>query len=168
MKLTIPVAIVSLIVMTGDWYGFLLFTFIAPILFLWMFVNYYEEINVVQGLGRTFSLVSGNFGSLLGLFVILVLIGILFYGLIDTTFIWFFFEMIGWNISLEQTVMDQVLSMILAFSSIFFMSLIYVIMTTGAGLIYFTLLEIEEAPSLKERIKNIGIRKRIQGMEAEG
>ncbi len=168
MKLMLPVALISMIIMIGEWYAFLLFTFIGPIIFLWMFVNYYEEVNVFQGLGKTFSLVSGNFGSLIGLYVILVLIGGLFYGFIDTAFIWFFFEMIGWNLSLEQTAMDQVLSMLLAFSSLFFMSLIYVIMALGAGLIYFTLLEIEEAPSLKKRIKYIGYRKRIQGMEAEG
>ena len=167
-KLLIPIAIISLILMTGNWYTFLLFVFIAPILFLWMFINYYEEVNIFKGLGRTFSLISGNYGNLIGLFVLLVLIGVLFYGFIDTVLLWLFFDMIGWNLSLEQSVMDQVLSMLLAFTSIFFMSLIYVIMSIGGGLIYFSLLEIEEAPNLKERIKDIGIRKRIQGIEAEG
>ncbi|MFT5384591.1 MAG: hypothetical protein ACI81W_001992, partial [Saprospiraceae bacterium] len=168
LKLLIPVAMISLMMMTGDWYTFLLFVFLAPILFLWMFINYYEEVNIFRGLGRTFSLISGNYGSLISLSVLLVLIGILFYGFIDTVLVWLFFDMIGWNLSLEQSAMDQFLSMLLAFISIFFMSLIYVIMCIGGGLIYFTILEIEEAPSLKERIKNIGIRKRIQGIEAEG
>ncbi len=168
LKMLFPATLISLIIMTGAWYTFLLFTFIAPIIYLWMFVNYWEEINIFQGLGKTFSLISGNFGVLIGLYVLLVLIGILFYGFMDTTFLWFFFDMIGWNLSLEQNTMDEVLSMLLAFSSIFFMTLIYTIMTIGGGLLYFTLLEIEEAPSLKEQIKYIGVRKRIQGMEAEG
>lgn len=167
-KLLVPATLISIILMTGSWYTFLLFSFVAPILFLWMFVNYYEETNILQGLGRTLSLVSGNYGNLIGLYLLLVLISVLFYGFIDTVLIWLFFDMIGWNLSLEQSLMDQVLSMLLAFTSIFFISLIYVIMTIGGGLIYFSLLEIEEAPSLKERIKQIGISKRIQGMEAEG
>lgn len=168
LKLLIPVALISMILMTGSWYTFLLFGFIAPIIFLWMFVNYWEEVNIIQGLGRSISLISGNFSVLIGLYLLLVLISILFYAFMDTALLWFFFEMVGWNLSLEQTVMDQVLSMLLAFSSIFFMSLIYIIMVIGGGLVYFTLLEIEEAPSLKERIKHIGLRKRIQGMDAEG
>jgi len=167
-KMLFPVSLISLIIMTGDWYTFLLFIFISPIIFLWMFVNYWEEINIFQGLGKTFSLLSGNFGILVGLYVLLILISVLFYGFMDTALLWFFFDMIGWNISLEQNTMDQILSMLLAFTSVFFMSLIYIIMTIGGGLVYFTLLEIEEAPSLKERIKQIGIQKRIQGIEAEG
>jgi hypothetical protein len=47
------------------------------------------------------------------------------------------------------------------------MSLIMSMMTIGHSLQYYTLLEIEEAPSLKEKIKYIGGIKRIQGMEAE-
>lgn len=168
LKMLFPVALISLIIMTGSWYSFLLFAFISPIIYLWIFVNYWEEVNIFQGLGKTFSLISGNFSILIGLYVLLVLIGILFYGFMDTILLWFFFDMIGWNLSLEQNTMDQILSMLLAFTSIFFMSLIYTIMTLGAGLMYFTLLEIEEAPSLKEKIKHIGLRKRIQGMDAEG
>ncbi len=168
LKMLIPISLTSLIVMTGSWYTFLLFTFLTPLLFLWAFVNYFEEVNIFQGLGKTFSLISGNFGILIGLYILLVLIGILFYAFIDTVLLWFFFDMIGWNLSLEQTAMDKVLSMLLAFTSIFFISLVYVIMAIGGGLAYFTLLEIEEAPSLKERIKYIGKRKRIQGLEAEG
>ncbi len=168
LKMLFPVGIITLILMTGSWYTILLFTFITPILFLWMFVSYYEEINIIQGLGKTFGLVSGNFSTLIGLYILLVLISVLFYGFMDTFLLWFFFDMIGWNVSLDETSMDQFLSMLLAFTSVFFMSLIFIIMTIGGGLIYFTLLEIEEAPSLKEQIKNIGVRRRIQGMEAEG
>lgn len=168
LKMIVPIALVSLIVITGSWFTFLLFAFISPLLFLWAYVNYWEEVNIFQGLGKTFTLISGNFGVLLGLYILLVLIGILFYAFMDTVLLWFFFDMIGWNLSLEQTTMDQVLSMLLAFTSIFFISLVYVIMAIGGGLVYFTLLEIEEAPSLKERIKHIGKRRRIQGLEAEG
>ena len=168
LKILFPIALILLMLMTSAWYTVLLFTFIAPILFLWMFVNYWENVNIVQGLGKTISLISGNFGVLIGLYLLLVLIGVLFYAFTDAGLLWFFFDMIGWNLSFEQTMMDQILSMMLAFTSIFFISLIYIIMAIGGGLVYFTLLEIEEAPSLKEQIKYIGLRRRIQGMDAEG
>jgi hypothetical protein len=40
-------------------------------------------------------------------------------------------------------------------------------MVIGQSLQYYTLLEIEEAPGLKEKIKYIGGSQRIQGMEKE-
>jgi len=40
-------------------------------------------------------------------------------------------------------------------------------MVVGLSLQYYTLLEIEEAPGLKEKIKFIGREKMIQGMEKE-
>ncbi len=167
-KMTIPIGLIMLIMSTGDWYTILLFTFVAPILFLWIFINYYENINIIQGLGRTFSLLSGNISHLLGLFVILILVGLLFYGILDTFLLWFFIDMIGWNIAADQSTMDVVFALLLSFTSIFFLSLIFTIMSLGAGLLYFSLLEIEDAPSLKARIKQIGQRRRIQGIEAEG
>lgn len=167
-KMLIPVGLILLIMATGDWYTAFLFAFITPILFLWTFVSYHEEINIIKGLGRTFSLLSGNVGHLFGLFILLLLIGLLFYGILDTFLLWFFIDMIGWNISVEQNTMDAIFTLLLAFTSVFFLSLIFTIMSLGAGLLYFSLLEIEDAPSLKAKIKLIGQRRRIQGMEAEG
>ena len=63
--------------------------------------------------------------------------------------------------------MTAFLSILLAFTSIFFISLIFSMMVVGQSLQYYTLLEIEEAPDLKERIKFIGREKLIQGMVKE-
>jgi uncharacterized membrane protein SpoIIM required for sporulation len=166
-KMILPIGLILLIIATGNWYTLFLFAFVAPILFLWTFINYYEEINVFQGLGRTFSLLSGNVVHLFGLFTLLILVGLLFYGIMDTFLLWFFIDMIGWNLSMDQNTMDAVFVLLLAFTSVFFLSLIFTIMSLGAGLLYFSLIEIEDAPSLKARIKQIGQRRRIQGIEAE-
>ncbi len=167
-KILIPLTLVQLIMMTNDWYTLFLFFFAVPLLILWAYIIIWERGGIIQSLGRTFSLAGNNFGRVLSLFFIFYLTGILFYTFIDTGLLWFYFDVIGWNFSLDKATMDQFLSFLLAFTSIFFISLIFSMMVIGQSLQYYTLLEIEEAPSLKEKIKYIGREKRIQGMEAEG
>lgn len=167
-KILVPVTLVQLIMMTGSWYTFFLAFFAFPVLLLWVYVTIWERTGMLKSLGRTFSLMSNNYGRILSSFFIFYLVGILFYTFIDTGLLWFYFEVIGWNFSLNEAAMDQLLAFLLASTSIFFMSLIFSVMSIGLSLQYYTLLEIEEAPSLKEKIKYIGGGKRIQGMEAEG
>ncbi len=167
-KIMVPVSLFQFIMMTDGWYTFFLLFFILPILLLWIYITVWERSGILQSVGRTFSLVSNNYGRILSLFFIYYLTGILFYTFIDTGLIWFYFDVIGWNLSLNKDAMDQFLSVLLAFTSVFFISLIFSMMMIGQSLQYFTLLEIEEAPSLKEKIKYIGGEKLIQGMEVEG
>ena len=167
IKILVPTSLFQLIMMTGSWYTFFMAFFLFPVLLLWVFVTIWEKGGIVQSLGRTFSLAGNNYGRMLSLFFIYFLTGILFYTFIDTGLIWFYFDVIGWNFSLDKDAMDQLLSVLLAFTSVFFMSLIFSMMVIGQSVQYFTLLEIEEAPSLKEKIKYIGGSTHIQGMEKE-
>ena len=167
LKILIPVTIFQFIMMTDSWYTYFLIFFMFPLLLLWAYVIVWERGGVFQSLTRTFSLISKNYGRVLSLFFIFYLTGILFYTFIDTGLLWFFFDVIGWNFSFDKNAMDQFLSVLLAFTSIFFISLIFSMMVVGQSLQYYTLLEIEEAPSLKEKIKFIGRGKLIQGMEKE-
>lgn len=167
LKILVPVTIFQLIMMTESWYTFFMVFFGFPVLFLWIYVIIWERGGIVQSLGRAFSLMGNNYGRMLSLFFIYFLTGILFYTFIDTGLLWFYFDVIGWNFSLDKDAMDQLLSILLAFTSIFFISLIFSLMVIGQSLQYYTLLEIEEAPSLKEKIKYIGGSQRIQGLEKE-
>ena len=166
-KLIPPVLIIQLIMMSGSWYSPFLFIVAIPIMFLWMFVSVWENTGMFQSLSRTFSLISGNFGRMLGLFVILFLIGLLFYNFMDSGLLWFYLDVIGWNFAFDEEGMNWLLSIMVAFSSVFFINLIFSIMIIGIGIQYFTLWEIEDAPSLKEKIKFIGSGRRIHGMEKE-
>ena len=167
LKILVPITLFQLIMMTGNWYTFFLIFFALPVLLLWSYIMVWERGGIFQGLGRTFLLMGNNYGKMLSLFFIFYLTGILFYTFIDTGLLWFYFDVIGWNFSLDKDTIDQLLSLMIAFTSVFFMSLILSMMAIGHSLQYYTLLEIEEAPNLKEKIKYIGGVKRIQGMEAE-
>ena len=166
-KIAVPVTLFQLIMMTNSWYTFFLLFFALPILILWIYVMVWEQKNIFSSLARAFSFAGNNYGRMLSSFFIFYLTGFLFYTFIDTGLLWFFFDVIGWNFSVDQNTMDMFLSVLLAFTSIFFISLIFSMVVIGQSYQYYTLLEIEEAPSLKEKIKFIGGGKRIQGMEAE-
>ena len=166
-KILVPITLFQLIMMTGSWYTFFLVFFVLPLLLLWVYIVVWEKEGIFQSLGRTFSLAGNNFGRILSLFFIFYLVGTLFYTFIDTGLLWFYFDVIGWNFSLDEDAMDLLLSALLAFTSIFFICLIFSMVVIGQSLQYHTLLEIEEAPNLKEKIKYIGASKRIQGIEKE-
>ena len=167
-KILVPIAILSLLLMTNTWYTIFLFLAAAPILFLWMYIMYQEQMGLGNGLSRTFFLVSGNYGQVIGLFSITIAIGVLFYSVMDTFLLGFYFEMLSWNFSLEQETLNDLIYILLTFTSLIIICFIFTLFIVGSGLLYHSLLETKEAISLKKRIQQIGIRKRIRGLEIEG
>lgn len=167
IKMLFGMGVWYLILLTNDWYTNILFLTVSPIIFLWMYVMYAENIDPLNGISRTFALLQSNYGRALGVFFILACVGVLFFSIMDTTVLWFYFEMIGWNMSMEQDRMDNFLVILFAFTSVFVLSMILPLVFKSTGLLYYTLLEIKEAPSLREKIKTIGLNRKIQGLDRE-
>jgi hypothetical protein len=63
--------------------------------------------------------------------------------------------------------MDNLATILLSFFTLFILYLVFAVMAIGSGLLYFTLLEIREAPFLQARLEKIGQTKRIRGLERE-
>ncbi|MEM1321461.1 MAG: stage II sporulation protein M, partial [Bacteroidota bacterium] len=163
----LAVAVFQLIMMTNDWYTVFLFFFGVPIVLTWGYVMYWEKNALPSSMVRTFQLLGVRYGSFIGLFFLLLSVGFLFYTFMDTTLLWFYFELIGWNLSLEQEALDKVGAVVLTFVSITVICLVYNMLVLGLCLFYYSLREIKEANSLFARIPTIGGGKRIQGMEKE-
>ncbi len=140
---------------------------LMPCFLLWAYIMYREQKNIIGALGRTVYLIQSNLGRMFSLFSSLLMIGLFFYSFVDSFLFWFYIEVISWNLSLEQETLDQLVIVLLTFSRVLVICLVYSMMAIGIGLIYYTLLEIKEAPDLKERIKKIGQGRRIQGLERE-
>lgn len=167
IKILFGIGVWYLIILTNTWFTSILFLTISPIVFLWMYIMFAEGKNPISAIARTFSFLQKNYGRALGVFFILACIGMLFFSIMDTTVLWFYFEMIGWNLSLTQDNLNDLLVVLFAFTSVFVLSLIVPLVFMSIGLLYYTLLEINEAPSLWKRIQTIGTGKRIQGIEKE-
>lgn len=150
-----------------QWFSPILFILLANLILLWMYVNQKERLFPLAGLGRTFTLLAGGYWRGLALLCLLSLLGLTFMGLLDTGISWFFFELLSWLVSFEQEVMNEITVVSLTFLNIFFVHLIFIMLTSGFALEYYSLREITEAPYLKEQIKQVGAQKTIKGLEKE-
>ena len=167
IKTLTVISILQFIMMIDGEYSIFLFFLLTPILVLLGYVMFKEKSSPVTAISRTFQLLKNQYGRALGLFFLLMCIGLLFFCIMSSSLLWFYFELIGWNLSLTQEMLDKVGVIILTFLSVFTLSLILGMLILGLGLLYYTLLEILEANNLKERIRGIGQGRRIQGMEQE-
>ena len=167
IKIALGLGIWYMVLSTNDWYTSILFLTLSPVLFLWMYIMFAENIGPLPAVTRTISLLQNNYARALGLFFILSCISILFFSIMDTTVLWFYFEMIGWNLAMDQDSMDNVLVILFSFTSVFVICMIIPLIFQSIALLYYTLVEIKEAPTLRRKIKTIGLSKKIHGMERE-
>ena len=140
---------------------------LLPIALIWAYVALTEQKNVFTSLGRTYQLLRQNFIKTLTLYLILLLLGFLFYALSDTAIVYFYFEFIGWNLALPKEILDQVSAILLTFINIFTWLMVFNMLLLGASLLYYTLKEVNTATGLAEAAAHIGGGRKIQGLEQE-
>ncbi|MBV6652634.1 MAG: hypothetical protein KI786_02705, partial [Mameliella sp.] len=134
---------------------------------IWGYCSYREGLNSLAAFSNSISLWSPNFSRVFSLSFILLLIGAIFYSLVNTMLVWFFFDLVSWVVQLDEGGMEQLSVVLLTFLSVWLMYLVAVMLLLGGGLLYYTLLEIQEAPGLRERIQEIGKQERIKGLVKE-
>lgn len=167
VKILIGITLLHLILLTSDWYTIFLFVFLFPLPILYNYITQAENKGTIASIGRVFFLLSKNYGRVLGLFLILLIVSLFFFLIVDSALIRFFFDYIGWVIYFDQDTMDQISIVLFASISVFALHLLYLFVITGIGIQYYTLKEIKEANYLIEKIKGIGESKKIQGLEKE-
>lgn len=142
---------------------FLLFLLIT----LWLPIFYFEQKNGFTSIGRTFNLLSGQFGTWLTFNFIVWLISLFFFGLIFSPFFYFYFEILSWNFQLDEVSAQVFLVTSLSFTILFSIGIILPLYFFGGVLLYDSLLEIKDAKNLLSQIKLIGESRKIRGLEKE-
>lgn len=176
LKTLVIVILFNLLLLTMDWYTLLMVLLFFPFLFLWTQVMLSERKGFFFGLERTFRLTSGVYGQMLGLSFTLLLCGILFLLILDSGsflvlgkgLLWFLLEIISMNFYFSPEHAAIFSTVLITFIMIFVFLLIFGLWVAGSGLQYFSNLEIHEATFLKERLRQIGLREKIKGLEREG
>ncbi len=138
-----------------------------PLLMLWLIVMLKESKNPFNAFSRTFSMAGGRFGTIYGIFAIMLLISFMFSYIFSSPILWVMMDFVSWNFSLESNELAAVLSGILAFIFALFFCLAFPLFMISTGLLYVSLKEIKEANTLKEKIAMIGVRKKAYGLEQE-
>ncbi len=164
----VPVTIGCLILATDLSFKGLLIFFLTPFLLMTLFISQKEETNFLIAFSRGINLMKKNLGQVIGLLLLVSVLGISLFLIMDTSILWFYLEFLGWNVSVDQTTMDQLVYGSLIYIAIFILCLVLSLFSLCFGLLYFSLIEIEEAPWLRQAIENIGRHQHIRGLEKEG
>ncbi|MBX9850737.1 MAG: hypothetical protein K2X86_03160, partial [Cytophagaceae bacterium] len=131
---------------------------VYPIIFLWHFISFKEDLNIFSALGRTFHYLSGTISKLYGFFIMLCVICFIYIFLIDSKFTLEIYEYILWNINLSE--FEERYFFIAFLTAICFIAynMILPVFIIGTGLVYFSMKEITEAGTLKEKISKFGLK----------
>ncbi len=168
LNILVPTSIGCLILATDLPFKELLLFILIPFLLMTIFISQKEEINFFAALIRGLSLMKRNLSQVASLLILASVLGILLFLIMDTSILGFYLEFIGWNVSVDQSTMDQLVYGSLIYIAIFILCLVLSLFTFSFGLLYFSLLEIAEAPWLHEAVANIGQHQSIRGLEKEG
>jgi uncharacterized membrane protein SpoIIM required for sporulation len=159
--------LVELVLWMNSGFTVILLIFIVPLVLLWQYTSHREQVNLFSAIPRMQTVLSGNYGKLIGIFSLLLFSGLFFYSLADTALVNFFFEVINWVVHFDQSTMDSLTIILLTFLNMFLLNLLLIIIASGVGIAYYNLLEINEAGELLRKIKTIDLKRRIRGLERE-
>lgn len=167
LKGSIGGASLILLLLPKAWYTVFAFLLLGPLAMLWVYIMIWEEKNALLSAGRLLELAAPQLWRYLGFALLLAAVAYLLFLLLDSTILWIAFESIGFNFSLPQEAMDNMITIFLAFCTLFFLYSFLGAMMYGAALLYYSLLEIRDAPHLRNQIARIDVQKRIQGLPRE-
>lgn len=149
---------------TEGWF-FLLMVFGVPILMLIMATVFNENITVVSAVGRTFSLLSGNWVVMMGAYLVITAMCLIFLFMATAPIAGFYLGVVAnaFPVTDLELVRQGFYIFLYSFMLSFLFPLIFVVMGIG----FFSFRETKEATDLFAQIPTIGVRKISYGMEKE-
>lgn len=170
-KLFLPVffvlAIINLIFFIPNSFAVLTFSVVAPFLILVIYTCFVTEKKLLASISYTRKILSDNWINFIGLALILSLLGSIYFFIFNSPFLFFYFEVITWNLSVEPETLTKLFQVFMTFVSMSAIGLVVPIVIAGIGFKFHSLLEINEASELVSRINNIGVKKQRYGMDVE-
>ncbi len=168
IRTLIYICLISLIGAIRYWFIVFLVILSMPLVFTWVYGLQTERLNVFQGFIRAIGLLWSNVGRITVLMVILSLFGLLLFLFTDSMIFSFYFNLFSWVLPLEDVIILQLQTGLLIFLLFFILYFIFIMFVIGFGILYYILREIKDATHLRTRIQEIGVAKRIKGLEQEG
>ena len=156
-------------VQNGGWLILAIFV-LFPFFGLWamMMFRFGFKFNFFKAIQHTRWLSSSNLSLVISSHLIMLVIGWLFFSLANSFLMNFYLWMIGWNLSyLNQSQLDSIVVIVMTFVAAFSFFLIFALFLTSVSFVFYSLLEINEANSLLNKIEQIGMSRKIRGMIRE-
>lgn len=132
---------------------------------MWMHLTLKEKLTPFAGLSMTFKLLNDYWFRLIGLSLMITAFSGLLMFLVNSPLSYFYFEILNDNLVLEEATVDKILTSAFAFSWILVIHLTLPLLLIGNGLLYYSIREMKEAVTLKQRITRIGKKKSQFGID---
>jgi uncharacterized membrane protein SpoIIM required for sporulation len=167
LKLLVPMGVFAMLLYFNGWYLPFMLMALLVLPGLWGHISLRNGRNPFAAGSRSLSLLFPNFSRGFSLSLLFLLVGLLFFSLVNTTLSWFYLDLFSWVVQLPAEAMAQFSTIVLTFISVWVLYLVMAMVLVSGGLLYYSLIEIQEAPQLRQRIQDIGLQRRIQGLEKE-
>ncbi len=136
-----------------------------PVLALWSAVIYFENLNPLSALIRTFRLVQWGPAAALGL--ITVNLTLLFFLFLDTPIWQMTLQLFSWLVPSGGNAMAIFSAMATTAMAGILLYLFFLMVMIGGALQYFSCREIADAASLRRGIEKVGVSRQIRGLARE-
>jgi len=148
-----------------DGWLFLLLVFVVPMIIMVLSTVFNENVNLLSGLGRSFSLVSGNWIVMMGAYLVITTMCLVFLFMATAPIAGFYLGVIANAFPVADSEALRIGFYIFLYSYMlsFLFPLVFIVMGIG----FYSFRETQEAKHLFEQIPTIGKRKISYGMERE-
>ena len=146
-------------------YGWIIL--ILPIIMLWLSSLILEKKNLFTGIGRAVTLFASSIFNTYGLALMIFLVIMVFSFVTNTEMTWYLLDVLGWNFANRVEVTNTFLYGALVFLFTISFGFFLPILTAAYGILYYSLVEIRDAVSLKKRIQTIGETQKAYGLDKE-
>ena len=168
LKMVLITSIFGLVAQMGVAWFSLLFFVVLPFLCLWLYLCYRDGLNIFAGIQHTQWLMGSGWGLSYATHFIMLTMSYLLFSALSSGFLYLYLTFIGWNMSfVEQAKFDNIVVMITTFVNVFVFYINLLFFFTANGFLYYSLLEVNSAQSLLDKIKEVGMGKKIQGLARE-
>lgn len=147
---------------------FLFFFSFLPFVAIWQYMIYCNNFNITRGIRQTLWLMGSGLVLSYSTHYIMLLLVYLFFAVLNSGLVYLYLMFIGWNMSfVSQLQFDEWVVILMTFIAGFTIFINMMLLYTAYGFLYYSLLEINEANSLLDKINNIGMGKKVQGLARE-
>ncbi len=144
-------------------WSLLAFALLGPFLLLWIYAGF-------SGEGRWSTVLQyslDRLGPVYALLGILLVMGLLFFSVLDTLVVELVFDIANWIIDADQVTLDKWSILLMTAVIALIANLIWLMMFLGYGLLFHSLREIREARHLRQRIQELGRSRTLRGLARE-
>lgn len=153
----------------SDWL-FIMLVVVLPWVALngFLMMRFGFNFNYLKSFKHTAWLIGSNRTLLTVVVLIQLVVSWLLFSLLNSSLFYFYMWIVGWNFSFfQQAQLDVGVVIMMTFFAAFSLFIILGLFFTALSFTFYSLLEINEANSLMERIEQIGLGRKIRGMARE-